>query len=50
MSWNDVNHTLRLHLAEGSKLLPPLHRRIEVKLGETSRTVDFDGHPLEVKL
>jgi hypothetical protein len=50
MSWTDANRTLGLRLAEGSKVLPPLHRRIELKLGETSRTAQFDGSPLEVKL
>jgi alpha-glucosidase (family GH31 glycosyl hydrolase) len=50
ISWNDTDRALRLRLAPGSKLLPPMRRKIELKLGETSRTVEFEGRPLEVKL
>ncbi len=49
MEWNDVHRSLKLELALGSRMLPPLRRNIEVKLGETVRSVAFDGRPLEIK-
>jgi alpha-D-xyloside xylohydrolase len=48
MSWKDSQRILTLRLAQGSKMLPPLRRNIEVKLNETRRQVEFDGKPLEV--
>ena len=50
--WSDGSRTLKLGLASGSRMLPPLQRKIEVRLaGErTGRTVMFAGRPLEVKL
>jgi len=50
MSWKDSQRMLTLRLAEGSKMLPPLRRNIEVKLNETRRQMEFDGKPLEVHL
>jgi alpha-glucosidase (family GH31 glycosyl hydrolase) len=49
MSWKDSRRVLTLHLAEGSKMLPPL-RNIEVKLNEAKRQVEFAGKPVEVHL
>ena len=48
MTWNDVGKTLSLRLANGSRLLGP-PRKMVVKLGKLSRSVTFDGKPLEVK-
>ena len=50
MSWNDARRALTLSLAEGSKMLPPLRRKMELKLAETVRQVEFDGRRLDVKL
>ena len=49
--WNDAQRTLRLRLAEGSRRLSPMPRRIEVRVtSEPSRSVVFDGSPLEIHL
>jgi alpha-glucosidase (family GH31 glycosyl hydrolase) len=48
MDWNDSRRVLTLRLAEGSRMLPPARRRIEVKLRETVRATEFDGHKVEV--
>jgi alpha-glucosidase (family GH31 glycosyl hydrolase) len=50
MSWTDASRTLSLRLAEGSRLLPPLRRNLEIKLSQVSRTVIFDGNPLTISL
>ncbi len=50
MEWNEARHTLKLTLAPGSRMLPPLRRKLEVKLGDRVRNVEFDGNPLEVSL
>jgi alpha-glucosidase/alpha-D-xyloside xylohydrolase len=48
MQWNDARRVLTLRLADGSRRLPPMPRKLEVKLGQVSRPVVFDGHPLNV--
>src|SRR5215469_3748007 len=50
ISWNDASRVLGLRLAEGSKLLPPLRRKIELRLEQTARTIEFDGRPIQTKL
>ncbi len=50
MVWHDARRVLRLSLASGSRMLPPLRRSIEVKLGQVTRVAVFDGHPAEVSL
>jgi alpha-glucosidase (family GH31 glycosyl hydrolase) len=50
MVWHDGRRVLRLSLASGSRVLPPLRRGIEVKLGQVTRAAVFDGHPVEVFL
>jgi alpha-glucosidase/alpha-D-xyloside xylohydrolase len=47
MKWYDARQTLSLHLASGSRMLPPLKRKIEVKLSESVRTIEFDGRSTE---
>jgi alpha-D-xyloside xylohydrolase len=49
MNWTDRQRSLRLALASGSRTLPPLRRDLVVKLGDASRRVVFNGHPLEVR-
>jgi len=52
MGWKDVERVLTLNLAPGSRMLPPAKRTIEVRLAgqKTSRTLVFDGRPIEVHL
>jgi len=50
MVWHDTRRVLKLSLASGSRILPPLRRNIEVKLGQSTRATVFDGHPVEVSL
>jgi alpha-glucosidase (family GH31 glycosyl hydrolase) len=50
MDWHDVNRTLTLQLAAGSRMLPPLHRNLEVKLEQQTRSLVFDGSPLKMSL
>ena len=48
--WDNAARKLSLRLAEGSRMLPPLKREIEVRLDQTTRAMVFDGRPAEVKL
>ncbi len=48
MAWHDARRTLTLQLADGSRLLPPTRRNFEVKLGQNTRSLVFDGKPLVV--
>jgi alpha-glucosidase/alpha-D-xyloside xylohydrolase len=50
LTWNDAQRVLTLHLAPGSRMLPPLRRQIEVKLLHTTRLVEFAGRPVKVSL
>lgn len=49
LTWSDAQHRLAIRLAPGSRLLPPLRRPIEIKLGEASKNVEFDGRSLDVR-
>jgi alpha-glucosidase (family GH31 glycosyl hydrolase) len=48
MDWHDADRTLRMHLATGSRMLPPVHRKMEITLEQETRSVVFDGNPLKV--
>jgi alpha-glucosidase (family GH31 glycosyl hydrolase) len=48
MDWHDRNRTLRMRLASGSRMLPPLVRKLDVKLLEQTQSVEFDGSPQKV--
>jgi alpha-glucosidase/alpha-D-xyloside xylohydrolase len=52
VEWRDGERRLRLRLAEGAKLRPPLRRPIEVRVVGTQRTANvvFEGKPLDVKV
>ena len=50
MAWHDARRVLKLSLASGSRILAPLRRNIEVKLGQSTHAAVFDGHPVEVSL
>jgi alpha-glucosidase (family GH31 glycosyl hydrolase) len=49
--WNDRKRRLTLNLAEGSHMLPPLRRKVEVRLAaaKTTRTTVFEGRPVHVQ-
>jgi alpha-glucosidase (family GH31 glycosyl hydrolase) len=48
MAWDDKRSALSLHLAPGSRLLPPGPRAITVQLAGTTRRVTFEGKPVQV--
>jgi alpha-glucosidase (family GH31 glycosyl hydrolase) len=48
MDWHDANRSLTLRLATESRMLPPTHRELDVKLEQQTRSVVFDGSPLKV--
>jgi alpha-glucosidase (family GH31 glycosyl hydrolase) len=48
MAWSDKRRTLTLHLAPGSRMLPPASRSITVELAEIKKSVDFTGKPAQV--
>jgi alpha-glucosidase/alpha-D-xyloside xylohydrolase len=50
IAWNDAERVLSLGLAEGSKMLPPNTRNIEIRLDRSVREVEFRGRPLKVQL
>jgi alpha-glucosidase (family GH31 glycosyl hydrolase) len=47
MAWNDAQRYLALDLASGSRMLTPV-RNIEVRLGQETRSVKFDGSPTKI--
>jgi alpha-glucosidase/alpha-D-xyloside xylohydrolase len=49
MVWNDSRRVLTLNLASGSRMLPPLRRNMEVKLGQATQCVVFNGQPVEIR-
>lgn len=50
MTWNDSEKQLRLHLAPRSRMLPPLRRKMEIKMGKVTRQIAFEGHPMEISV
>jgi alpha-glucosidase (family GH31 glycosyl hydrolase) len=50
MTWNNAQRMLALDLAAGSRILPPARRNIEIKLGQRTQPVTFDGNPIKVEL
>ena len=48
MAWDDRQKVLRLHLAPGSRMLPPVPRAIALQLAGTARRVTFEGKPVQV--
>ena len=50
MNWDDRRRVLRMHLAEGSRMLPPLRREMEIHLAGETRRAAFEGHPVEIRL
>lgn len=50
MTLDDSLQKLRLHLAPGSRMLTPVRRKMEIKVGQVTRQITFEGHPMEVSL
>jgi alpha-glucosidase (family GH31 glycosyl hydrolase) len=50
MKWADGARELSLRLANGSRMLGSKPKKFEVKLGETTKSVVFEGNPVEVSL
>ncbi|MFZ0855637.1 MAG: TIM-barrel domain-containing protein [Candidatus Acidiferrales bacterium] len=50
MDWNDSRRVLRLHLALGSRMLPPLRRNIQIKVEQAIHEIVFEGRPVEVAM
>ncbi len=50
--WNDRKRRLTLNLAEGSHMLPPLRRKIEVRLAseKATREAIFEERPVQIQL
>ncbi len=51
-TWSDTDRTLKIQLAKGSRMLPPMTRNIEVRVANeaVSKAVVFKGRPVEVRL
>jgi alpha-glucosidase (family GH31 glycosyl hydrolase) len=47
MTWDDGKRIFRMRLAEGSRMLPPQRREIEIHLGKETRHTVFEGRPIE---
>ncbi|MGH9510721.1 MAG: TIM-barrel domain-containing protein [Terriglobales bacterium] len=50
ITWNDAGRLLEMRLADGSHMLGPSPRPLEVKLFEKTSLVEFTGRPLKVKM
>jgi alpha-glucosidase (family GH31 glycosyl hydrolase) len=48
MDWHDARRTLTARLAEGSRMPAPMHRSFDVKLGQETRSLAFEGKAVEV--
>lgn len=50
--WNGSTRRLSLSLAPGSRMLPPLRRKIEVRLVPEKQThsIEFSGKPVTIQL
>jgi len=50
--WNSSQRKLSVHLLPGSRMLPPLRRKLEVRIvpEKATRAFEFDGHPVEVSM
>jgi len=49
MVWHDARVVRSLSLASGSHMLPPSRRGIQVRLGQITRAVVFDGKSIEYR-
>ncbi len=49
LAWDDKSRTLTLSLAQGSRMLPPKERQIEISIDQTVKLVLFSGSATTVK-
>ncbi len=49
MSWNDQRRVFRVELAQGSRMMAPSRRDMQIRLLGETRSAVFEGHPIEVK-
>jgi alpha-glucosidase (family GH31 glycosyl hydrolase) len=52
MNWTDANRRLRLQLAPRSRMVPPNHRSLDVRLAGQAKVQPrvFDGRSIEISL
>jgi alpha-glucosidase/alpha-D-xyloside xylohydrolase len=50
MKWTDAARKLSLRLADGSRILASKQKKFDVKLGDATKQVVFEGKPVEVSL
>lgn len=50
INWSDSRRLLTIELAEGSRMLPPARRNLEIKPGHATRRVIFEGHKASLQL
>lgn len=52
LTWSDRDRILKVRLAKGSRMLPPMARHIEVLVANEAvpKVVVFEGRPVEVRL
>jgi alpha-glucosidase/alpha-D-xyloside xylohydrolase len=50
MKWDDTTRKLSLQLADGSRMLGSKQKKFDVKLGDTTKSIVFEGRPVEVSL
>ena len=52
MQWRDSQRRLTLQLAQGSRMLPPVKRPVDIRVAgtTTARSVTFAGQTLQVDL
>ncbi|MGB8655056.1 MAG: TIM-barrel domain-containing protein [Candidatus Acidiferrales bacterium] len=48
LTWHDQRRALTLELAKGSRMMAPLRRNMELKVGQITRSFVFDGQRQEV--
>jgi alpha-glucosidase (family GH31 glycosyl hydrolase) len=50
MKWDNSRRALSLRLAPGSRMLAPVPRHVEIKVGQSTRSVLFEGRSIEVSM
>ena len=48
LSWNDAKRCLTMNLAPASRMLSSRMRRIEARFHQSTKTLVFDGNPVDV--
>ena len=50
LDWNNAQRRLTVRLADGSRMLSPLTRHLDIKLNQIVKRVTFSGRPVAVSL